>query len=69
MFKKKASRFAVIYTQKIDGNNMKILLVMVTGVNYLYCRDGCSGGLTVMRNPDGSPIVTPPQMLFPNQTK
>ena len=24
MFKKKASRFAVIYTQKIDGNNMKI---------------------------------------------
>ncbi|MBQ5334934.1 MAG: xylan 1,4-beta-xylosidase [Oscillospiraceae bacterium] len=48
---------------------MKILLDMVTGVNYLYCRDGYSGGLTVMRNPDGSPIVTPPQMLFPNQTK
>ena len=59
MFKKKASRFAVIYTQKIDGNNMKILLDMVTGVNYLYCRDGYSGGLTPLLDREGKPVISP----------
>ena len=67
MFKKKQTRFAVIYTQKLDGHQFKILVDMMTGVNYLYCREGYSGGLTVMQNPDGSPVVTPPQMLFPDQ--
>lgn len=67
MFKKKQTRFAVIYSQRLDGSTMKILLDMVTGVNYLFTKDGNAGGLTVMRNPDGSPVVTPPQMLFPDQ--
>lgn len=69
MFQKKKSRFAVIYSQRIDGSHIKILLDMVTGVNYLFTKDGYCGGMTVLRNPDGSPIVTPPQMLFPDQYK
>jgi hypothetical protein len=30
-----------------------------TGVNYLYCAAGYSGGLTVMLDVQGRPVVTP----------
>lgn len=69
MFKKKKSRFAVIYSQRLDGSTVKILLDMVSGVNYVFTKEGNAGGLTVMQNPDGSPVVTPPQMLFPDLYK
>ena len=68
MFKKKSTRFVEIYSQRTEGAT-KILLDMVTGVNYLYHQNGYSGGLTVLRNPDGSPVVTPPEMLFPDLYK
>lgn len=30
-----------------------------TGVNYLFVQSGYAGGLTVLLNRDGTPIVTP----------
>ena len=68
MLKKTPARFVEIYSQKTEGST-KILLDMVTGVNYLFHQNGYSGGLTVLRNPDGSPVVTPPQQLFPDLYK
>lgn len=68
MAKKAAARFAEVYAQKSPGVT-KILVDMVTGVNYLYHAesDGFSGsgGLTPLLNPDGTPVVTPPEMLVP----
>ena len=36
-----------------------VLVDRLTGVNYLYCNSGYSGGLTVLLDADGKPIVTP----------
>ena len=36
-----------------------VLVDRETGVNYLYVNSGYSGGLTVMLDADGKPIVTP----------
>jgi len=30
-----------------------------TGVNYLFHKDGSAGGLTVLLDRDGKPVVTP----------
>ena len=30
-----------------------------TGVNYLFVQSGYAGGLTVLLNRDGTPVVTP----------
>ena len=66
----KVSRFIEIYSQKNPGLN-KVFVDMATGVNYYYHAEadgyGSSGGLTVLLNPDGSPVVTPPEMFMPPQ--
>ena len=36
-----------------------VLVDRETGVNYLYINSGYSGGLTVLLDADGKPIVTP----------
>ena len=36
-----------------------VLVDKQTGVNYLYSQSGYSGGLTVLVDADGKPIVTP----------
>ena len=36
-----------------------VLVDRETGVNYLYANSGYSGGLTVLVNADGKPVVTP----------
>lgn len=60
MFGKKdvtKNRFVVVYNE--DGiSGCKILVDKETGVNYLYSRDGYSGGLTPLLNKDGAPIIT-----------
>lgn len=57
-------RFIKIYTQGGFAENlMQIWVDRQTGVNYLYSASGYSGGLTVLLNPDGTPVVTP----VPNQ--
>ncbi|MEG0228724.1 MAG: DUF6440 family protein [Lachnospiraceae bacterium] len=37
---------------------MEIWVDTETGVNYLFRRDGYAGGLTVLLDKDGNPVVT-----------
>ena len=53
----KEKRFETIYSQ--GAGTIKILVDKETGVNYLYSSSGYSGGLTVLLNKDGTPVVTP----------
>ena len=53
-------RFVKTYTQGGFADNlMQIWVDKKTGVNYLYSASGYSGGLTVLLNRDGTPVVTP----------
>ncbi len=53
-------RFIKTYTQGGFADNlMQIWVDRQTGVNYLYSASGHSGGLTVLLNRDGTPVVTP----------
>lgn len=50
-------RFKVIYRQ----GALSVLEIWVdkeTGVNYLYRKDGYSGGLTPLLDSDGKPLIT-----------
>ncbi len=51
-------RFEKIYSQG-TMNLMEIWVDKATGVNYLYHGNGYGGGLTVMLDPDGKPLVSP----------
>ena len=53
----KEKRFIKIYTQ--DLGSTEIWVDSETGVNYLYHASGYSGGLTVLLDADGDPVVTP----------
>ena len=53
----KEKRFETIYSQ--GAGTIEILVDKETGVNYLYRSSGYSGGLTVLLNKDGTPVVTP----------
>ena len=37
----------------------RVLVDRKTGVNYLFAASGYSGGLTVLLDTDGKPVVTP----------
>ena len=63
---KKEERIIKTYTQGgFASNLMQIWVDKKTGVNYLYSASGYSGGLTVLLNRDGTPVVTP----IPNEYK
>ena len=53
-------RFVKTYSQGgfID-NTMQIWVDRQTGVNYLVTQSGYAGGMTVLLNRDGTPVVTP----------
>ena len=53
----KDKRFKKIYSQ--SAGSVEIWIDKETGVNYLYHSSGYSGGLTVLLDADGKPIVTP----------
>ncbi len=53
----KEKRFERIYSQR--AGSTEIWVDKETGVNYLYHASGYSGGLTVLVDKDGKPIVTP----------
>ena len=53
----KEKRFEKIYSQ--SAGSIEIWIDKETGVNYLYHSSGYSGGLTVLLDKDGKPIVTP----------
>ena len=56
----KSERFREVYTQgKLSTTT--ILVDTETGVNYLFHAEGYSGGLTVLVDKDGKPVVTTPE--------
>ena len=54
----KEKRFENVYKQGV-APSIQILVDKETGVNYLFHSSGYAGGLTVMLDKDGKPIVTP----------
>ncbi len=56
---KKDRRFIVTHTQGGFSLSQYVLVDKQTGVNYLYVHSGYSGGLTVLMDAMGNPIVTP----------
>ena len=55
---KKEERFVRTYSDGAFGSN-EIWVDKQTGVNYLFHAAGYAGGLTVLLNRDGSPVITP----------
>lgn len=53
----KEKRFEKIYKQNMG--EIEIWVDKETGVNYLYRQSGYSGGLTVLLDKDGKPVITP----------
>lgn len=53
----KEKRFEKVYSQ--SAGSTEIWIDKETGVNYLFHSSGYAGGLTVLVNKDGSPVVTP----------
>lgn len=56
---KKDKRFVVKHTQSGFSMSQYVLVDKQTGVNYLYVNSGYSGGLSVLVDAMGNPIVTP----------
>ena len=55
---KKEKRFEVAYQQgALDV--IEILVDKETGVNYLFRTNGNAGGMTVLLDREGKPVVTP----------
>lgn len=52
----KDKRFEKVYSQGMG--TMEIWVDKETGVNYLYRQSGYSGGLTVLLDKDGKPVVS-----------
>ena len=50
-------RFEKIYSQSMGS--VEIWVDTETGVNYLFRASGYAGGLTVLLDRDGKPIITP----------
>lgn len=55
---KKNDRFVKIYSQGMVDQT-EIFVDKVTGVNYIYRASGYAGGLTVLLDRDGKPVITP----------
>lgn len=52
----KEKRFEKIYSQSMGA--VEIWVDKETGVNYLFCSSGYAGGLTVLLDKDGKPVVS-----------
>ena len=52
----KDNRFEKVYSQGMGS--IEIWVDKETGVNYIYRQSGYSGGLTVLMDADGKPVVT-----------
>ncbi len=53
----KKKRFEKVYSQ--GGGSVEIWIDKETGVNYLFHASGYAGGMTVLLDKDGKPIITP----------
>lgn len=56
MAKDNNKRFEKVYSQGMG--TMEIWVDKQTGVNYLYRQSGYSGGLTVLLDKDGKPVIS-----------
>ncbi|MBS5111216.1 MAG: hypothetical protein KHZ15_00835 [Coprobacillus cateniformis] len=61
---KKENRFVTSYEQKTFSTEIEILVDKETGVNYLFHQFGNGGGLTVLVDREGRPIIT---TVFPEE--
>lgn len=52
-------RFEVVHKESTAMTVTQILVDKETGVNYLWHAEGYGGGLTVLLDKDGKPVVTP----------
>ena len=61
MAEKKEKRFIRTLAEGggFSGPTTYILVDKQTGVNYLYAASGYGGGLTVLLDKDGKPVITP----------
>ena len=50
-------RFETIYSQGTI-TRIEVFVDKETGINYLYRADGYAGGLTVLLDKDGKPVIT-----------
>ena len=57
----KSTRFVCTEVSRgaFEATQSRVLVDRKTGVNYLWTEGGYSGGLTVLVDADGKPIVTP----------
>lgn len=53
----KEKRFEKVYSQGMGS--MEVWIDRETGVHYLYHQSGYAGGMTVLLDKDGKPVVTP----------
>lgn len=53
----RTERFEKIYSQGIM-NTTEIWVDKETGVNYLWHKDGYGGGLTVLLDKEGKPVIS-----------
>ena len=53
----KNNRFVKIFSQSMGS--IEIWVDKETGVNYLYRSTGYSGGMTVLLDENGKPVITP----------
>lgn len=54
----KSERFEKVYSQG-SMNVTEIWVDKETGVNYIFHASGYSGGMTVLLDKDGKPVITP----------
>ena len=54
---KKQERFIRIHSENMGSE--QIIVDRLTGVNYLFVQNGYAGGLTVLLDRNGNPVVTP----------
>ena len=57
----KEKRFIKVYSQ--GAGSTEVLVDKETGVNYLFHSSGYAGGVTVLLDKDGKPIITPIEEL------
>lgn len=53
----KDKRFEKIHSQSMGA--LEIWVDKETGVNYLYRQSGYSGGMTVLLDKEGKPVISP----------
>ena len=63
---RKEDRFVKVLVDNggFTENQMAIYVDRQTGVNYLFTQSGYAGGLCVLVDRDGKPIITPPSQLM-----